>query len=449
MASSKKPNLSVNEFNQTMKPVSLYADAWKRLRRNKMALVSLWIVAFYVILTLSSPILIWAKMLNPHTDQIMDHVSLPPSFRPAGELAIEKVQARITQLEAAIAAQGAVVDSGAGFDASTGFDFGGPDPTVDPTAEPSADTGSGSDSGYDASTGFDFGGPDPTLDPTADATDTASAEETPAPASDDGFSGYGNPLKNELTQKQGELVALKEALLNDPLQKKVYIMGTDELGRDMLSRAIYGGRISIMIGLVGTLTAVIIGLFIGAIAGYVGGMLDNLIMRFVDIMYGLPYILLVIIFMAIVGQQARGSFIILFMALALVSWLTICRVVRGQIISLKNAEFVDAARSMGASSGRIIFRHLLPNTLGVVIVYSSLMIPGFIMNEAFISFLGLGVSAPEASWGTLVAEGVIGMESRPWQLLVPAVAMSIFLFCMNFLGDGLRDALDPQSKNRT
>jgi oligopeptide transport system permease protein len=172
-------------------------------------------------------------------------------------------------------------------------------------------------------------------------------------------------------------------------------------------------------------------------------------MRFVDIMYGLPYMLIVIILMALFRTEGQSSVVILFVAIALVSWLTIARVVRGQIISLKNAEFVEAARSMGAGSARIIFRHLLPNTLGVIIVFSSLSLPGFILNESFLSFLGLGVSAPDASWGTLVFDGVNGMEMFPWRLLVPAIAMTLFLFAMNFLGDGLRDALDPQSKNRT
>jgi oligopeptide transport system permease protein len=171
-------------------------------------------------------------------------------------------------------------------------------------------------------------------------------------------------------------------------------------------------------------------------------------MRFVDIMYGLPYMILVIVIMSLV-PSGTNAILVLFVAIAMVSWLTISRVVRGQIISLKNSEFVEAARSMGASSARIIFRHLLPNTLGVIIVFSSLSLPGFILSESFLSFLGLGVSAPDASWGTLISEGVQSMEIYPWRLLVPALAMTLFLFAMNFLGDGLRDALDPQSKNRT
>ena len=199
-----------------------------------------------------------------------------------------------------------------------------------------------------------------------------------------------------------------------------------------------------LIGLIGTLTAVLIGILVGAFSGYIGGWFDNLTMRFVDIMYGLPYMLIVIIMRALFGRDN----ITLFVAIALVSWLTIARVVRGQIISLKNSEFVEAARSIGASTGRIVLRHMVPNTLGIVIVFSTLLIPSFIMSESFLSFLGLGISAPLASWGSLVSEGVKVMELYPWELIVPAVAMTVFLFAMNFLGDGLRDAFDPHTKNK-
>jgi oligopeptide transport system permease protein len=247
----------------------------------------------------------------------------------------------------------------------------------------------------------------------------------------------------ELTaDEQAELTGMARAIRTDPVHRRHYWLGTDELGRDMLSRLLYGGRISILIGLVGTLTSMLLGIALGSIAGYAGGTLDNLIMRFVDIMYGLPYMLLVIIMMALFGRNILN----LFVAVALISWLTLCRVVRGQVISLKHAEFVEAARSMGASPARIIFRHLTPNTLGVIVVFSTLMVPQFIMTESFLSFLGLGVSAPLASWGSLVAEGAGVMSLYPWQLLGPAIAMTVFLFAMNFLGDGLRDALDPQGR---
>lgn len=223
-----------------------------------------------------------------------------------------------------------------------------------------------------------------------------------------------------------------------------YLLGTDYSGRDLLARIIYGGQISIMIGLVGTLFSVFIGIVLGALAGYLGGKVDYIIMRIVDVMYGLPYMLIVIICMAIFGRSIMN----LFIALGIVSWLTIARMVRGQIMSLKNSEYVEAARSMGAKTWRIIFRHMIPNSLSIIIVYSTLRIPAFIMQESFLSFLGLGVQAPFASWGSLISNGVSSMTIYPWRLIYPSIAMTLFLFAMNFFGDGLRDAFDPQSKNQ-
>ena len=177
---------------------------------------------------------------------------------------------------------------------------------------------------------------------------------------------------------------------------------------------------------------------------YLGGKVDYYLMRFVDIMYGLPYMLLVIICMAIFGRQIVN----LFFALALVSWLTIARMVRGQIMSLKNQEYVEAARSMGAGTMHIIFKHMIPNSLSIIIVYSTIRIPAFIMQESFLSFLGLGVQAPYASWGSLIGDAVSSMALYPYKLIIPSIVMVIFLFSMNFLGDGLRDAFDPQTKNQ-
>ncbi len=422
MSITDKTEDAVNEFNQYVKPVSLWADAWKRLRRNRMAVISLWIVGFYLLVVLSAPLLQSAGILYSYTEQIIDHQNLPPSFKPAGEIVIERMEVRIIQLEESIAAR-EDEDSGVTFGAGTGFDFG-------PAPEIEFDEGVEGDQ------------PD-------EVTGEMYEEELDEDFQSD-FAGFGvvDSVSDELNRLKADVEMLRETIHTDPVHSKVYILGTDDLGRDMLARAIYGGRISIMIGIVGTLTAVLIGILIGSISGYLGGMTDNFLMRFVDIMYSLPYMLVVIIIMSIAGNKGRGSIVILFVAIALISWLTIARVVRGQIISLKNSEFVEAARSMGAGTPRIIFRHLLPNTLGVIIVFSTLLMPSFIMQESFLSFLGLGVSAPQASWGTLVSEGVRGMELRAWQLFVPAISMTLFLFCMNFLGDGLRDALDPQSKNR-
>ncbi|MDR3670038.1 MAG: ABC transporter permease [Holophaga sp.] len=342
------PQDPTDELGRELRPVSPWADAWRRLRRNRMALAGLVVVACYALFCLGAPVL----PIHPYAEQVVAHENLPPSLRPAGELMLAARTGYLQRLRAA-----------------------------ENRAEPSA-------------------------------------------------------------EERTELADMARDIRTQAVHRRHYWLGTDELGRDMLSRLLYGGRISILIGLVGTVTSMLLGVALGSIAGYAGGTVDNLIMRFVDILYGLPYMLLVIIMMALFGRNILN----LFVAVALVSWLTLCRVVRGQVISLKHAEFVEAARSMGASPARIIFRHLTPNTLGVIVVFSTLLVPQFIMTESFLSFLGLGVSAPLASWGSLVAEGAGVMSLYPWQLLGPAVAMTVFLFAMNFLGDGLRDALDPQGR---
>ncbi len=349
-----------NQFDQPIKGVSLWLDAWRRLRKNRMAVAGLFLFGLYALIALLAPIL----PIYSYKHQVLEHQYLPPSLtKTAGQLLYEK------QEKALLA--------------------------------------------------------------TAKAAGAAGLSE----------------------EAQRELVALRERLANEirtfdgvevRVNEKRYLLGTDSLGRDLLARIVYGSRVSMAIGIVGTLTAVLIGLLIGSLAGFIGGAFDYLAMRFVDVMYGLPYMMLVIIFMAVFGRHVLN----LFLCLALVSWLTTSRVVRGQIMSLKNAEFVQAARVVGAGTGRIIFRHLMPNILGVVVVFTTLQIPTFILLESFLSFIGLGVQAPMPSWGTLVRDGVDGMDDYPWMLFFPALMMTIFLFSMNFLGDGLRDALDPQSKNK-
>ena len=224
-------------------------------------------------------------------------------------------------------------------------------------------------------------------------------------------------------------------------------MGTDNAGRDILARVLSGGQISLMVALIATLVSLLIGVSYGAVAGYLGGRIDDLMMRIVDVLYSLPYVIIVIVLLALLpAKTPTGQLAELFFALGAVSWLTMARIVRGQVMSLKNQDFVLAARAIGVSTPKIIFRHLVPNALGPVIVYATLTIPTVMLSEAFLSFLGLGVRPPRVSWGSLAFEGTQSLGVYPWQLIFPGLVMALMLFSLNFLGDGLRDALDPQMK---
>lgn len=218
-------------------------------------------------------------------------------------------------------------------------------------------------------------------------------------------------------------------------------LGTDQLGRDLLTRLMFGGRISLMVGLVATFVALTIGVIYGAVSGYVGGKPDRVLMRIVDILYALPFTIFVILLMVFFGR----NILLLFVAIGAVEWLTMARIVRSQIMSLKRMEFIEAARSLGLGTPRIIFRHMIPNILGPIIVYTTLTIPGVMLLEAFLSFLGLGVQPPMSSWGVLIKDGAERMEEYPWLLMFPGTVFSLTLFSLNFLGDGLRDALDVRA----
>jgi oligopeptide transport system permease protein len=521
---NKQTESAVNEFDQALEGNSLTKDAWKRLKKNKMAVISIFIVAIYAFLSIFASIL----PIYSYRQIILDHQHLRPSLtKTAGELMVEKMLKefyfsayRDGRIEITPEQQAKVDEMSPNQKWDFFYEIGTREDIPLTAAEQRKFDNMLDDIATELQ--FDIKQIEYTsAEGSVTAIEDLSVDEltriysevigylTVEQINDAGDHEIRQQLTNEvkvanqgvpeeemnrlieqafseLSEKderqmrvnnlvskiRGEVEYLAEDQLsviaetgeqefpltttldiNDEITATVkasklhdrrYLLGTDYSGRDMLSRIIYGGQVSIAIGFIGTITSVLIGIVVGAFAGYLGGKVDYILMRIVDVIYGLPYMLLVIIMMAVFGRNILN----LFFALAIVSWLTVARMVRGQIISLKNSEFVEAARSMGASTGRIIFRHLVPNSLSVIIVFSTLRIPAFIMMESFLSFLGLGVQAPYASWGALVGDAVEGMSLYPWRLFFPALAMTLFLFAMNFLGDGLRDAFDPQSKNQ-
>ena len=221
-----------------------------------------------------------------------------------------------------------------------------------------------------------------------------------------------------------------------------FYFGTDENGRDLFARTLYGARVSLMVGLLATLVSLVIGVLWGASAGFIGGRVDATMMRIVDILYSLPFIFFVILLTVVFGRHI----VLMYVAIGAVSWLDMSRIVRGQALSLKRKEFIEAAVAGGVGPFAIIRRHIIPNTLGPVVVYMTLTVPNVILTESFVSFLGMGVQEPDTSWGVLISEGARTMETAWWALVFPAIFLALTLFCFNFIGDGLRDALDPKDR---
>ncbi len=233
-----------------------------------------------------------------------------------------------------------------------------------------------------------------------------------------------------------------EAMSFPPSFVNSHFWGTDDAGRDLLVRCLIGGRVSLTVGLLATLSSVTLGIVWGATAGFVGGKVDAFMMRIVDMMYAIPYLLIAILLVTILGRE----FYLVVITITVFSWMDMARVVRGQTLSLRSREYVEAARAIGVSTPRIIIRHIVPNLLGVVVIYTTVTVPGVILTESVLSFLGLGIQEPMTSWGVLIQDGAKTMEATPWILLFPAALLSTTLYCFNFIGDGLRDALDPKER---
>ena len=254
------------------------------------------------------------------------------------------------------------------------------------------------------------------------------------------FSIFGSQFA-QYSYEEIDWLALSDPVeLGRPSIETGHYFGTDKLGRDLYARTVQGSQISLMVGILSSVVAIVIGTLYGATSGFIGGRVDMIMMRIVEILSALPFMFMVIMLMVMFGRQI----ILIFIAIGAVSWLDMARIVRGQTLSIKNKEYIEAAHACGVSQWRIVVRHIVPNVMGIVLVYASLMIPGMIMFESFISFLGLGVQEPQTSWGALISEGVVTMEFALWQLAFPLSFLVVTLFCFNFVGDGLRDALDPK-----
>jgi oligopeptide transport system permease protein len=384
----------------SIRGVSLWQDAWKRLRRNWSAMLSLYflltlgVLAFFTpLLPLQSPIkqnLRDASAEDPEQSDGRQFQS--PNFRSVS-LGIARYRAKMQELQAEL--------------------------------------------------------------------DQASGEKRQA--IEDQIERYenDNPLR-EMANHPGwltrQMINARIALFGDYCLPS--LMGTDNLGRDVMARIFWGSRVSIIVALVAAFVSLVIGVTYGATSGYLGGLVDSLMMRFVDILYSIPFIFVVIFIITILSDEkvkptldkvGINQIIILYVLIGAIYWLTMARVVRGQVISLKTEQYIEAARTIGASTWRIVLKHLIPNVLGVVIVYLTLTIPAVMLFEAFLSFLGLGVTPPDVSWGILVNEGVQAITPIKvywWLVLFPGLVFSLTLFALNFLGDGLRDALDPRLKNK-
>jgi oligopeptide transport system permease protein len=447
--------------------VSLWADAWRRLKKNTMAMVGLWVVVVMSALSALAPWISpfdatyeypWIRAQAPgysHPDVLVKNelrvghaADVPESYGSAEKLRFEVQPVKETKYTLDL--------------------FRGKVETVTPTGRFAVDELDATGEGHYL-----------VLKKGSSREDLGPGVIRPGDAAWEAFGDadrvilfhavlQGDKQVIEATQQGGKITALTRdgqpqeriefdgrtvllAQAGGVEQTLTHWLGTDPKGRDLLSRTLWGGMISLLVGLVATVVSLVIGVVYGAVSGYLGGKIDLILMAIVDVLYGIPYMFLVILLMVTWGQDI----LVLFVALGAVQWLTMARIVRGQVLSLKEKEFVEAARMAGTGHLGIIFNHLIPNTLGVVVVYTTLTVPAVVLQESFLAFIGLTVEfqgEPLESWGALVNTGKNALGSsgqNSWVLLVPSFAMAATLFSLNFLGDGLRDALDPQQRGRT